>query len=57
MRKIAVFDTSILFSGVGWKGKPYRCLEPARAGTVDGATCRESLDELTESSIEAHLHS
>jgi uncharacterized protein len=48
VRKIAVFDTNILFSGVGWKGKPYLCLELARAGTVDGATCRELLDELTE---------
>ena len=27
MRKIAVFDTNILFSGVGWKGKPLLCLE------------------------------
>ena len=27
VRKIAVFDTNILFSGVGWKGKPFLCLE------------------------------
>ena len=31
MRKIAVFDTNILFSGVGWKGKPLLCLELACA--------------------------
>ena len=48
MRKIAVFDTKILFSGVGWKGKPFLCLELARAGVVDGVTCRELLDELAE---------
>ena len=48
MRKIAVFDTNILFSGVGWKGKPFLCLELACAGVVDGVTCRELLDELAE---------
>jgi putative PIN family toxin of toxin-antitoxin system len=46
MRPIAVFDTNILFSGVGWKGKPYECLELARAGKIEGVTCREVLDEL-----------
>jgi uncharacterized protein len=48
VRKIAVFDTNIVFSGVGWKGKPFQCLELARAGIVDGVTCRELLDELAE---------
>jgi putative PIN family toxin of toxin-antitoxin system len=48
MRAVAVFDTNILFSGVGWKGKPFECLELARAGRVDGVTCREILDEFTE---------
>ena len=48
MRKVAVFDTNILFSAVGWKGKPFVCLELARAGAVDGVTCRELLDELAE---------
>lgn len=48
MRPIAVFDTNVVFSGVAWKGKPFRCLELARAGVVDGATCRELLDELAE---------
>jgi len=46
--KIAVFDTNVLFSGVAWKGKPFLCLELARAGIVDGVTCRELLDELAE---------
>ncbi len=48
MRLVAVFDTSILFSAVGWKGKPFECLEMARAGSVDGVTCREILQELAE---------
>jgi len=48
VRKIAVFDTNTLFSGVGWKGKPFLCLELARAGMVDGVTCPELLDELAE---------
>jgi len=47
MRPIAAFDTNILFSAVGWKGKPYACLELARAGKVEGVTCREVLDELS----------
>lgn len=48
MRPVAVFDTNVLFSGVGWKGKPYQCLELARAGVVEGITCQEILDELAE---------
>jgi uncharacterized protein len=43
---LAVFDTNVLFSGVAWEGKPYQCLELARAGVVNGVTCREVLDEL-----------
>jgi putative PIN family toxin of toxin-antitoxin system len=45
---VAVFDTNVVFSGVGWKGRPYECLELARAGHVDGVTCSELLDELNE---------
>jgi putative PIN family toxin of toxin-antitoxin system len=48
MPQVVVFDTNILFSGIGWKGKPYECLELARAGKVEGVTCRELLDELVE---------
>lgn len=48
MRPVAVFDTNILFSAVGWKGKPFECVELARAGTVEGVTCQELLDELAE---------
>ena len=48
MRSVAVFDTNILFSAVGWNGKPFQCVELARAGTVEGVTCQELLDELAE---------
>ena len=48
MPPVAVFDTNVLFSATAWKGNPFRCLELARAGVVDGVTCRELLDELTE---------
>lgn len=48
MRKVAVFDTNILLSGTGWRGAPYECLELARAGTVEGVTCSELLDEFAE---------
>jgi putative PIN family toxin of toxin-antitoxin system len=44
---VAVFDTNILFSAIGWRGNPYRCLELAREGTVEGITCLELLAELT----------
>ena len=48
MQAIVVYDTNILFSGVGWRGSPYRCLELARQGSVEGLTCSEILDELAE---------
>jgi uncharacterized protein len=48
MRWIAVCDTNVLFSGLGWRGTPYRCLELARDGLVEGMTCREILNELAE---------
>ncbi len=48
MRPIAVYDTNILLSGVGWRGSPHRCLELARQGSVEGLTCSEILDELAE---------
>ena len=44
----AVFDTSTLISAVGWRGKPFQCLELARGGRVEGITCREILEELSE---------
>ncbi len=55
MRLVAVLDTNVLLSGVGWKGKPYQCLELARAGTIDAVVCPEILDELTEK-LRTRLH-
>jgi hypothetical protein len=48
VRPVAVFDTNILLSATGWKGKPFQCIELARTGMVEGLTCREILDELAE---------
>jgi len=48
VRPLVVFDTNILFSAVGWKGKPFECVEWARAGMIEGVTCQELLDELAE---------
>jgi uncharacterized protein len=43
----AVFDTNIVLSAIGWKGKPFECLELARNGVVHGLTCAAALDELS----------
>lgn len=48
MPPIVVFDTNILFSALGWRGRPYECLEHARSGRVAGITCQELLNELTD---------
>jgi len=45
--RVVVFDTNILFSAIGWKGKPYEYVELARAGVIDAVTCPELLDELS----------
>ncbi len=45
---VVVFDTNTLFSAVGWRGNPYRCVELARLGTITGVTCYELLDELAD---------
>jgi uncharacterized protein len=36
----------VMFSGLEWRGTPYHCLELARAGVVEGMTCREVLGAL-----------
>lgn len=46
MLPIAVFDTNIWFSGLGWKGSPFQCLQLARQGKIISMTCREILREL-----------
>lgn len=43
-----VFDTNILFSALGWRGRPYACVELARSGRVVGLTCQDVLDELID---------
>lgn len=43
-----VYDTNILFSGTGWRGSPYHCLQLARRGEVTLLTCREILVEFQE---------
>lgn len=48
MVPVVVFDTNIFFSAIGWKGRPFACLERARLGAADGVTSQAILDELTE---------
>ncbi|MBM3237253.1 putative toxin-antitoxin system toxin component, PIN family [Candidatus Poribacteria bacterium] len=48
MTYIVVFDTNILFSGFGWRGNPFRCLQLAREGKMVSLTCREILAEFEE---------
>ncbi|HEY3931424.1 MAG TPA: putative toxin-antitoxin system toxin component, PIN family [Verrucomicrobiae bacterium] len=43
-----VFDTNILFSATGWRGKPFECVELARTGKIQTVTCAELMDELAE---------
>jgi putative PIN family toxin of toxin-antitoxin system len=45
---VVTFDTNILLSGVGWRGRPHQYLELARTGDVESVTCRELLEELSE---------
>jgi putative PIN family toxin of toxin-antitoxin system len=47
-RPLVVFDTNILFSGIGWQGSPYICLQRAREGSINSATCLEILSEFNE---------
>ncbi len=48
MAPTVVFDTNILFSATGWRGKPFECVEQARAGKIQVVTCAELLEELME---------
>ncbi len=43
-----VFDTSVLFSAIGWGGRPFDCLALARSGDITSITCIEILIELAE---------
>jgi putative PIN family toxin of toxin-antitoxin system len=49
---VATFDTNILFSGLGWHGRPFECLDLARNGQIEHVTCDEILAELSELLIE-----
>lgn len=46
MALAVVFDTNILFSATAWRGKPFQCVEQARAGKIEAVTCIELLEEL-----------
>ncbi len=48
MAIIVVFDTNILFSAAGWRGKPFQWVEQARDGNVQAVTCVELMEELAE---------
>ena len=48
MQLIVVFDTNVLLSGFGWRGKPYNCLRLAREGRIISVTCEEILEEFAE---------
>ena len=50
-----VFDTNILFSATGWKGKPFECVQRARAGEAQVVTCPELIEELAEK-LDSRLH-
>lgn len=54
MPAVAVLDTNVLISAVGWRGNPHGCLELVRTGAVEAATCQEILDEFAEK-LEARL--
>ncbi len=47
-KAIAVLDTNVLFSGMGWKGSPYACLQMARSRNFTHVTCLEILTEFYE---------
>jgi uncharacterized protein len=49
-----VFDTSVLLSAIGWRGKPLQCLDLARSGQIQGVSCREIFEELA-SKLESKL--
>jgi predicted nucleic acid-binding protein len=43
-----VFDTSVLLSSIGWRGKPLEAVDLARQGLVSGLTCTHILNEVAE---------
>lgn len=45
MALTVVFDTNILFSATGWRGKPFESAELAWAGKIQAITCAELMNE------------
>lgn len=43
-----IFDTNVLFSAIGWRGAPWRCVELARAGRLVGFSCDALMQELAD---------
>ncbi len=43
-----VFDLNVIFSGIGWRGAPYRCLEAVRDGLVIGFIAAPTLTRLSQ---------
>ena len=48
MIPLVVFDTSVLLSGIGWRGKPFDTINLARNGRVEGLTCDHIIAEVAE---------
>jgi len=48
MALTVVFDTNILFSATGWRGRPHQCVELARAGKIQAVSCAHIMEELSE---------
>lgn len=46
-----VFDTNVLFSAIGWRGRPYQCIQKARMFECLSICCEEILEELQEKLI------
>jgi putative PIN family toxin of toxin-antitoxin system len=51
MALIAVLETNVLISGVGWGGNPERCVQLVREQVITGITCSAILGELAEKLI------
>jgi putative PIN family toxin of toxin-antitoxin system len=48
MRIRVVFDTNVLFSAIGWRGNPAKCVELVESRQIEGVLCAEILHELAE---------
>jgi putative PIN family toxin of toxin-antitoxin system len=55
MKAVAVFDTNVLFSAIGWAGVPGQVIELAQSGRIEGIMCVEILSELIDK-LRSKLH-